>query len=52
VQACDAEFIKNFLKESVAADKGEEVEGFAECCIVKLLLESYQPVSVKGDFYG
>ena len=47
MQACDAEFIESLSKESVAADRGEEVEGFAECCIVQLPLESCQPVSVK-----
>jgi len=49
VQACDAEFIESFSKESITADRREEVEGFMECCIVQLLLEIYQPVSVKSD---
>ena len=52
VQACDAQFIESFSKESIAADGGEEIEVFAECHIVQLLLESYQSVSVKGDLNG
>jgi len=52
VLACDVHFIDSFSKESVATDGGEEIEGFAECCIVQLLLESCQPISVKGDLNG
>jgi len=52
VQACDVEFIESFSNESVTADRGEEVEAFAEHRIVQLLLKSCQPVSVKGDLYG
>ena len=52
VQACDTQFIESFSKESVATDGGEEIEGFVECYIVQILLESCQPMSVKGDLNG
>jgi len=40
VQACDAEFTEGFPKESVATDRGEDVESFSKRCIIQLFLES------------
>jgi len=52
MQACDAEFIEGFSKESIATNRGEEVESFSKRCIVQLFLESYQLISVDVDLYG
>jgi len=52
VEAPDAKLVEGFPKKSIAMDKGEEVLGLLECCIIQLFLESCQPMSVKSDFHG
>jgi len=52
VEARDPELVEGFSKKSITTDRGEKVQGLSECCIIKLFLESCQPMSVESDFHG
>jgi len=48
----NAELIEALSKKNVPVDRGEEVEGLPECCVVQLFLESYQSMCLERDFHG